>query len=273
MIIETSSEVKMPPIISMRNSTKKLLNVEEIHETFAGGQKYVFIATCNKKKCAIKMFKYGFGVREKRELDFYIANKNLVGIPKVLDVKNEKGETIVVEEYIEGDCLQNITGKYNGSATDTSKLICDIADIMEPIWDKGKTHRDLKPLNIIITPKDLPVVLDFGIFKDPDLPTITDTGVQPHSWQFAAPEQILGNKKHISYRTDFFSLGVLAYFLYYQKLPFGAKRDDVITKMIAQDMSYSTETDCELNNFFKVIFKFDVSKRPRNVKIFKEALC
>ena len=40
----------MPPIISMKDSTKKLLNVEEIHETFAGGQKYVFIATCNKKK-------------------------------------------------------------------------------------------------------------------------------------------------------------------------------------------------------------------------------
>jgi len=79
----------MPPIISMKDSTKKLLNVEEIHKTFAGGQKYVFIATCNKKKCAIKMFKYGFGEREERELNFYIENENLVGIPKILDVKNE----------------------------------------------------------------------------------------------------------------------------------------------------------------------------------------
>jgi serine/threonine-protein kinase len=237
----------------MKDSTKKLLNVEEIHETFAGGQKYVFIATCNKKKCAIKMFKYGFGEREKRELKFYIANEKLAGIPKVLDVKNEKNETIVVEEYIEGDCLQNIIGNYNSSATETSKLI-------------------LKPLNIIITPKGLPVILDFGIFKDPDLTTITDTGVQPNSWPFAAPEQLLGNKRHISYRTDFFSLGVLAYFLYYQRLPFGSQRDDVIAKMVAQDMSYSTETDCELNDFFKVTLKFDVSKRPRNVKLFKEAL-
>lgn len=267
-----NNEVKMPPIISMKDSTKKLLNVEEIHETFAGGQKYVFIATCNKKKCAIKMFKYGFGEREKRELSFYIANKELAGIPKVLDVKNEKNETIIVEEYIEGDCLQNIIGNYNSSATETSKLICDIADIMEPIWHKGKTHRDLKPLNIIITPKGLPVVLDFGIFKDPELTTITDTGVQPNSWPFAAPEQLLGNKKHISYRTDFFSLGVLAYFLYYQKLPFGLQRDDVIAKMIAHDMSYSTENDCELNDFFEATLKFDVSKRPRNVKLFKEAL-
>jgi len=185
----------MPPIISMKDSTKKLLNVEEIHETFAGGQKYVFIATSNKKKCAIKMFKYGFGEREERELKFYIENEKLAGIPKILDVKNEKNETIVIEEYIEGDCLQNIIVNYKRSATSTSKLICDIADIMEPIWNEGKTHRDLKPPNIILTPKGLPVVLDFGIFKDPDLSTITDTGIQPHTWTFAAPEQLLGNKK------------------------------------------------------------------------------
>lgn len=263
----------MPPIISMKDSTKTLLNVEKIHKTFAGGQKYVFIATCDQKKCAIKMFKYGFGEREQRELSFYIKNKKLSGIPKVLDVKNIKNETIIVEEYIEGDCLQSITGNYTKSSTDISKLIYDIADIMEPIWNEGKTHRDLKPLNIIITPKGLPVVLDFGIFKDPDLTTITDTGVQPNSWPFAAPEQLLGNKNNISYRTDFFSLGILAYYLYYQKLPFGSQRDDVIAKMVAKDLSFSTKKDCQLNNFFDATLKFDVSMRPRNVKLFTEALC
>lgn len=262
----------MPPTISMKDSTKQLLNVEEVHETFDGGQKYVFIATCNKKKCAIKMFKYGFGDREERELDFYIANEDLRGIPKVLNVIKEENETIIVEEYIEGDCLQNIIGNYTKAAAHISKLICGIADVMEPIWNKRKTHRDLKPLNIIITPEGNPVVLDFGIFKDPDLTTITDTGVQPNSWPFAAPEQLLGNKSHISYRTDFFSLGALAYLLYYQKLPFGAKRDDVIAKMVAQDMSYTTENDCKLNTFFEATLKFDVSMRPRNVELFKEAL-
>jgi len=262
----------MPPIISMKEATKILLNVEKIHKTYAGGQKYVFIATCNKKKCAIKMFKYGFGDREERELSFYRSNENLTGIPKVLDVKNEDNETIVVEEYIEGDCLQDIIGNYGNSATDISKLICDIADIMEPIWNKGKIHRDLKPLNIILTPKGLPVVIDFGIFKDPDLTTITDTGFQPNSWPFAAPEQLLGNKKHISYRTDFFALGVMAYYLYYHKLPFGSQRDDVIARMVAQDLSYKTEDNCSLNDFFGATLKFDVSARPRNVKLFKEAL-
>lgn len=121
----------MPPNITMRESTKKLLNVKMVHATFAGGQKYVFIATCGDKKCAIKMFKYGFGPREERELEFYKQNENLNGIPKILDIINEKNETIVVEEYIEGDCLQDIISKYKNSSKSISKLICDIVDVME----------------------------------------------------------------------------------------------------------------------------------------------
>ncbi len=261
----------MPPEIIMQNSIKKLLNVTKVHDTFAGGQKYVFIATCGDTKCAIKMFKYGFGVREEREIEFYQQNENLIGIPKILKVINEKDETIVVEEYIEGDCLQNIIARYKGSSKNISNLICGIAEIMEPIWSEGKTHRDLKPLNIIVTPTGNPVVLDFGVFKDPALTTITDTGVQPHTWMFAAPEQLLGKKTHISYRTDFFSLGIISYYLYYQKLPFGDNRDDVISKMVEQNMKYETENSCGLNKFFEQTLNFDVSIRPRNVALLKEA--
>ncbi|WDP90465.1 MAG: protein kinase [Desulfobacter sp.] len=261
----------MPPIISMKESTKKLLNVTKVHKTFDGGQKYVFIATCGDVKCAIKMFKYGFGRREERELEFYKENAALNGIPKILDVINEKNETIVVEEYIKGNCLQDIISDYRESSSLISKLVCDIADIMEPIWNEGKTHRDLKPLNIIITPEGLPVVLDFGIFKDPSLTTITDTGVQPNTWMFAAPEQLLGNKRHISYRTDFFSLGVMAYCLYYQTLPFGDNRDDVIARMVEQDLTYPTVENCSLNVFFEQTLNFDVSVRPRNVTLLKES--
>lgn len=262
----------MPPNITMRESTKKLLNVKMVHDIFAGGQKYVFIATCGDKKCAIKMFKYGFGPREERELKFYKQNESLVGIPKILDVIHEKNETIVVEEYIEGDCLQGIISKYKTSSKSISKLICDIADVMEPIWNEGKTHRDLKPLNIIVTSEGLPVVLDFGVFKDPSLTTITDTGVQPNTWMFAAPEQLLGNKKHISYRTDFFSLGVMAYYLYYQKLPFGDNRDDVVAKMVTKNLLYETDETCGLNLFLEQTLNFDVSIRPRNVELLKEGI-
>lgn len=262
----------MPPKISMNKETIKLLGVEEVHETFAGGQKYVFICTCKGVKYAVKMFKHGFGEREKRELQFYRDNAHNTGIPNIINVYYHDGDTIVVEEYIEGRSLKDAAAEFSGDYPKISKLMFDITDIMEPIWKEKKVHRDLKPANIIIRPDDLPAILDFGIFKDPDQSTITDTGFQPHSWDFAAPEQLLGKKEHISYRTDFFSLGLIAYFLYYQKLPFGNSKVEVMATISSGDLIYITDSTCKLNRFFRSVFTLNPSERPRNVDMMKEGI-
>lgn len=262
----------MPPTILLPPDIQSLLEVQKVHKSFAGGQKFVFIASCKKYDCAIKMFRSGFGEREEREIKFYVENSKLPGIPTILEVIEHNNETIVIEEYIEGNPLNVISDMFIREAPLTAALISDIADIMAPIWSEDKTHRDFKPENVIIKPDGTPVVIDFGIFKDAELTTITNTGFQPHSWAFAAPEQHLGNKEHISYRTDFFSLGVMAYYLYYKQLPFGQTQDSVMKKMTNKNLNYSTESRCPLNNFFDAVLQFPVSGRPRNVAIFKEAL-
>jgi len=262
----------MPPTISLPDDLLKRLEVLKVHKSFAGGQKFVFIATCKKYDCAIKMYRFGFGEREEREIKFYIDHSELTGIPNIIEVINHKNETIVIEEFIDGNPLNDIHTNYVGNAPLVATLISNIADIMAPIWENEKTHRDLKPENIIIKPDKTPAIIDFGIFKDTDLTTITNTGFQPHSWAFAAPEQHLGNKEHVSYRTDFFALGVLAYYLYYDQLPFGQTQDTIMKKMADSDLSYKTDKACSLNNFFESALQFFVSARPRNVDIFKETL-
>lgn len=259
----------MPPKITLPKETIDLLGVEDVHETFTGGQKYVFICTCKGVKCAVKMFRSGFGEREKRELQFYRDYAHNSGIPNIIDVIYHKGETIVVEECIEGRSLNDVVGDYFGNSQKISKLLHDIVIIMGPIWEAKLVHRDLKPPNIIIRPDDSPVILDFGIFKDPEQSTITDTGFQPHSWDFAAPEQLFGKKEYISYRTDFFSLGVIAYYLYYQKRPFGNSKDEVIGNFNASPIKYDTDPACELNRLFKSVFCIKPSERPRNIDLLR----
>jgi len=262
----------MPPNISLPRELEERYEVSDVSAVFSGGQKYVFLVTCKMGKCAIKMFRFGFGEREKREIDFYIDNESLVGIPTIKKVDAYQGETIVVEEWVEGEPLVDVYASYHGNAKKISSMIKEIANIMEPIWNEKKVHRDLKPQNIIIKPDGNPVVIDFGIFKDPKQTTITDTGFQPHSWAYGAPEQLLGNKEHVSYRTDFFSLGVIAYVLYYGKLPFGKKEDDVMKKMASKDLSYNSDASCKLDSFFSSVLRFEVSARPRNVDMFKGAI-
>jgi eukaryotic-like serine/threonine-protein kinase len=262
----------LPPIISLKKSTMDFLGVEEIHQTFSGGQKYVFIATCKGVKYAVKLFRFGFGEREKRELNFYKDHIDNQGIPKIINVLSHDGDTIVIEEFIEGKSLQELATTYLKDYGKISKLLYDIADIMEPIWKKGKVHRDLKPANIIVKPDGSPVVIDFGIFKDPEQSTITDTGFQPHSWDFGAPEQLLGKKDQISYRTDFFSLGVIAYFLYYANRPFGATKEEIIITFSTDPLKYYITDDCRLKKYFGAVFKLNASERPRNVSLMKETI-
>lgn len=262
----------MPASISLSKEIEILLNVEQVHKTYDCGQKYVFIATCSGVLCAIKLFKHGFGERERRELNFYQKNSHLKGIPKIKSIHQAKTETIVVEEYIDGNPLADVTRAYEKDGNKIALLINNIIDIMEPIWIDLMVHRDLKPANVIIQPSGLPVVIDFGIFKDSKQATITETGFQPNSWQYAAPEQLLAVKRNITYRTDFFSLGIIAYFLYYQRLPFGNTKDEILKKMKSGKSNFETDIDCPLNNFFNRSMQFDVSRRARTTILMKEAL-
>lgn len=262
----------VPPTIILPDDIKVMLGVKTVHRTFSGGQKFVFIASCTDCKCAIKMFRSGFGEREKREIEFLSDNTTLPGIPTIIKIIDHNNETIVIEEFIDGDPLNEIIGKYTRNSDLIANLLSEIINIMEPIWAQGKTHRDLKPENIIIKKNGSPVIIDFGIFKDADLTTITNTGFQPHSWAFAAPEQHLGKKEHISYRSDFFALGVIAYYLYYRRLPFGQNQNDVMNKMAIADLSYVTEKGCNLNDLFSNTLQLAVSSRPRNIEILKNTL-
>lgn len=262
----------MKPRLSLPTELKSQLGVTKVYQTFSGGQKYVFIADCKGVKRAIKLFRFGFGERDKRELEFYVNNSHLVGIPKIVEVIHSGKEVALVEEYVEGECLNDITDRYKRQSDAICQLIKDLVDIMTPIWKERKVHRDLKPLNIIIKSDRRPVILDFGILKDPKDSTITETGFQPNSWQFAAPEQYLGDKHSISYRTDFFSISVIAYFLYYQELPFGQTKDEIENQIKSGSLNWKFDKACKLNRLFQSVFSIDISQRPRNTKILMNLL-
>ena len=118
-----------------------------------------------------------------------------------------------------------------------------------------------------------PVVLDFGIARALDDETITAAGTQPLTWSFASPEQYLGNKNLISYRTDFFCLGIIAYYLFTGKLPFGNTRKEVDINF--QSNSYILDFENEtkvLSNFCENVLKFNTSERPGKIATYLKLL-
>lgn len=229
-----------------------------------GGQKAVHFVEIQGMRYAMKLLlASGIDDRTKRELNIYEKFRDLSGIPNIFKIETYEGELVVFEEYIEGDTLLDIIPKYNGDYSLISQLVKNLCEIMRPIWDSGYIHRDIKPANIIIRPDGSPVLLDFGIARDLLDESITATGMQPLSWQFGSPEQYAGKKAQISYRTDFFSLGVLSYFLFHQTLPFGNSKGEIDLKFNNGNESFLINSPCPLTEFFIEAMKFSPAERPR----------
>jgi serine/threonine protein kinase len=92
------------------------------------------------------------------------------------------------------------------------------------LWDKKIVHRDLKPDNILIRQNMEPVIIDLGIAKSMSegATIITNPAFSsPCTPRFAAPEQLTNNKAEVTYKTDQFSVGVIAFLLLTGKLPYG----------------------------------------------------
>lgn len=234
------------------------------------GQKQVYIVEMGGEVFALKVIPTADD-RIARELQIYDRFKDNPGIPNVISVEKYGDELVVIEEYIKGDDLSEVAYRYVNESNKVRRLISEISEILAPIWIEKCIHRDLKPNNIIIQENGRPIILDFGIARDLDDATITPTGFQPFTWNFGSPEQYFFKKELISYRTDFFCLGIIGYYLFTGKLPFGINRNLIATAFTGPQMVFDVK-DEEMNFFLNSVLKFSVAERPRTVDHFNKLL-
>jgi serine/threonine-protein kinase len=257
--------------MSSRSFNKEFLDCYGIENFFRasefGGQKAVHFVERNGERQVMKIIHGLKDERFNREMKIYEKYKQLDGIPNVFETSEYHGETIIFEEFIDGITLQNITAKYSGDTSEVRQLVGGLFRILTPVWTDQYVHRDLKPLNIIIRPDGSPVILDFGIARDLGDTSITGTGgMQPGTWKWAAPEQYFNQKVMISYRTDFFSIGVIAYFLFHQRLPFGNSADEINKRFLEGDERLVIDEKCGLKFFLMESMKFRPGHRPRRIE-------
>ncbi|MDQ2180820.1 serine/threonine-protein kinase [Marinifilum sp. D714] len=251
------------PIVSLTREFLEHFNITECSRAICGGQKTVYKVRIDGKFYALKVIKVA-DERFIRELKICEEFKQNAGIPRIFEVKSYDGETVILEEFIDGNDLSQISGQYLGDETKVCRLIKEIIQSLKPVWEARYIHRDLKPANIRIRKNGTPVILDFGIARALDDESITVSGGQPLTYIYGSPEQYAGKKSLISYRTDFFCIGVIAFQLYTGKLPFGNGREEIGLKYKNGNLKVSSGSE-KIDIFCNAVFKVNPSERPRTI--------
>ena len=134
--------------------------------------------------------------------------------------------------------------------------------ILDNLKSRGIIHRDIKLENIIITKKGYIKLIDFSSskrIKNNKTRTLIGTPF------YIAPEIL--NGKGYSYSCDYWSVGIILYYLFYGEFPFGksaSKIDSVYKEILNKNIDYKeNESDDNLyfKNFIEKILEKDDKKR------------
>ena len=249
----------------------------------------VYVCRKNEKEYAMKIFNleyvsdeynvHGENNRIKREIEALkrIKHKNTINYidDGTFDNNNQKYIYVIMEQA-NGMELKQYMEKNTLSLNEIVQIIIQILDALECMHKNNIIHRDLKPQNIFIDSNKNIKVLDYGLSKIIDFTSITSTGEMIGSPVYMSPEQ-LKDSKHIDYRSDYYSLGIILFELLSKKFPYDTTNVyELFNKILYEKpisiLQYVPEVPNNIDNLIISLLEKDVYKRPDSVEKIKKML-
>jgi serine/threonine protein kinase/tetratricopeptide (TPR) repeat protein len=161
------------------------------------------------------------------------------------EVGRHQDTSFIVMQYVEGETLASLIKRGPVALADALQIGVQIANALAEAHSHGIIHRDIKPQNIMLTPRGQVKVLDFGLAKleaeqrpvNRDAKTeilLTQPGVIPGTAPYMSPEQLRGET--LDGRTDIFSLGAVLYEMLTGERAFGGTSNaETIAAVLERD--------------------------------------
>jgi len=156
-------------------------------------------------------------------------------IVTVYDIGRDLGTIYIAMEFLEGSSLDGIIQKKRFNLEEIVDLGVKVAEALDYAHQLMIVHRDIKPGNIVLTPKGQPKITDFGIahIEDPSAAQQTQAGEILGTPSYMSPEQVMGQP--VDGRSDLYSLGVILYELSTGVRPFRGNNMAATFRSITQD--------------------------------------
>jgi protein kinase-like protein len=150
-----------------------------------------------------------------------IVHPAIIQIYEIVGSDGDTHDPYIVMEYFEGRALDALLKDGPLGAPQVVPLLRQCAEGLRKAHANNVIHRDIKPGNLMLSPKGEVKILDFGIAKLPDARTdLTGQAVLGTPY-YMSPEQATGYA--IDARSDIYSLGITAFHLLTGRKPFEAK--------------------------------------------------
>jgi serine/threonine-protein kinase len=136
------------------------------------------------------------------------------------------GVPYIVMELLDGESLQKRLKREGPiDPATTSLIIAQTCKALTRAHQLGIVHRDIKPANIFLTDADGELfvkLLDFGVAKQEGRDfSMTRTNEKVGTPFYMSPEQLI-SAKHVDFRADIWSVGIVAYHAMVGQVPFKA---------------------------------------------------
>src|SRR5437016_13933145 len=185
----------------------------------------------------------------------------------------DHGIPYIAMELVDGVTLDEVIRRGPLPVRTVLDIATPIAGGLAKAHDAGVVHRDLKPLNVMVTRENLVKILDFGLGKiaaPPSLdahastrPMMTETrpGIILGTAGFMSPEQVRG--ANVDFRSDQFSFGSVLYEMATGKMPFVRETSVQTLAAIIEDEPPSIDAiNSELPRPFLDVVRRCMAKNP-----------
>jgi serine/threonine protein kinase/Tol biopolymer transport system component len=249
-----------------------------------GGMGEVYLAEDTElgRKVALKLLPAEF-TRDKERVQRFRQEARLASSlnhPNILivhQIGQIEGHHFIATEFVDGETLRQRLSRSSVDAGQALDIAIQTASALSAAHEAGIVHRDIKPENIMIRRDRFVKVLDFGLAKLTEQPSMADDGKAPTGGKVdTTPGLVMGTIKYMSpeqarglvvdARTDIFSLGIVLYEMVAGHAPFaGETISDLLASILKDEpppiTEYRPDTPEELTRIICNLLSKDKEKR------------